>query len=366
MGTITFWSEGAERLYGWLKSEAVGRRTNELLQTKFPEPLESIVAKLRGGGTWTGELRHRNRDNREMVVQSYWLAEMNAKGEVEELLESNTDITERKQLQEHLEEAVEERTVRLREAMGDLEQMSYSMIHDMRAPLRAMQGFARFIESDMGESASVEGRDYLRRIREASNRLDSLITGALNYNKVVREWPALEPVQLGKLLQSMVQTYPNLQPPAADIVVEVGAEVVVLGNESLLTQCFANLLDNAVKFVAPGVQPVICVSSRSSHLGECPSTIVSIRDNGIGIPKEAQEKIFGMFQRLHGQSHYPGTGIGLTIVNKAVQRMGGRVGLESKAGIGTTFWVELPSGEKGKTQGGEVMEVAKAREGKTV
>src|SRR6185436_18730195 len=129
-------SGGAERLYGWSKSEAGGRRTNELLQTKFPEPLASIVAKLRGGGTWTGELRHLNRDGRELVVQSYWRAELNAKGEVEELLESNTDITERKQLQEHLEEAVEERTARLREAMEELEHMSYSMIHDMRAPLR--------------------------------------------------------------------------------------------------------------------------------------------------------------------------------------------------------------------------------------
>jgi PAS domain S-box-containing protein len=356
-GTITFWSGGAERLYGWSKSEAVGRRTNELLQTKFPEPLESIVAKLLGGGTWTGELRHRNRDGRELVVQSFWRAELDENGEVEELLESNTDITERKQFQEHLEDAVEERTGRLREAMEDLEHMSYSMIHDMRAPLRAMQSFAQFVELDFGGSASEKGRDYLRRIREGANRLDNLITGALNYNKVVRESPALEPINLGKLLRSMVQTYPNLQPPVADILVEVGAEVVVLGNESLLTECFANLLDNAVKFVAPGVHPVIRVSSRSSTLGERPSTIVSIRDNGIGIPKEARERIFGMFQRLHGPGEYPGTGIGLTIVNKAVQRMGGRLGLESKAGLGTMFWVELPSAENAKSQGDDMMEI---------
>jgi signal transduction histidine kinase len=239
------------------------------------------------------------------------------------------------------------------------------MIHDMRAPLRAMQCFARFIELDFGNSVSAEGLDYLRRIREASNRLDSLITGALHYNKVVRERPALEPVKLGKLLQSMVHTYPNLQPPAADIIVDVSAEVVVLGNESLLTQCFANVLDNAVKFVAPGVQPLIHVSSRSSNLGDHPSTIVDIRDNGIGIPKEAQQKIFRMFHRLHGQSDYPGTGIGLTIVNKAVQRMGGRVGLESKAGSGTTFWIELPSAGSGETQSEETIESEKPREGKT-
>jgi PAS domain S-box-containing protein len=268
-----------------------------------------------------------------------------------------TDLTELKETQaelkrhqEHLEELVVARTADLHSALADLEHMSYSMVHDMRAPLRAMQGFARLIEAKCPECRQSPAADYLQRICEASNRLDRLITDALNYNKVVRENPPLLPVDLGRLLRGLVHTYPNLQPPAADITVEPTTELVVLGNESLLTQCFGNLLDNAVKFVAPGVHPRIRVWAQSSTLNHQPSTSIYIADNGIGIPKDAQEKIFGMFQRMHHETEYPGTGIGLAIVKKAVERMRGRVGLESEPGRGSVFCVELPKATKAQPQ----------------
>jgi signal transduction histidine kinase len=268
-----------------------------------------------------------------------------------------------------LERKVEERTAKLREAMAELEHMSYSMVHDMRAPLRAMQSFAGMMQEQCGDCRRSPGLDYLRRIREASNRLDRLVTDALNYNKVVREIPPLTPVDLGRLLRGMVQTYPNLQPPAADITIDF-AELVVLGNESLLTQCFGNLLDNAVKFVAQGVKPRVRVWAEEKVVSERVSESVSektgthslthsltdsltdpptgsrvciwVEDNGIGIPKDAQEKIFRMFQRMHRESEYPGTGIGLTIVKKAVERMNGHICLDSEPGKGTRFCIELP------------------------
>ena len=376
-GTITFWSKGAQRLYGWSGEEALGRRTVELLHTVYPEPLESILAKLRGGGTWSGELQHTSRDGRQLVVQSYWLAELDERGEVEELLESNTDITERKRLQGHLEEVVEERTAELREAVAELEHLSYSMVHDMRAPLRAMQSFAGLLLEECVECRQPPNLDYIRRIRDASLRLDHLLTDALNYNRVVSEELPTAPVDLGRLLQGMLKTYPNLQPPAK---INLGfEELLVLGNESLLTQCFGNLLDNAVKFVAPGVQPQVRVwaeplKARASAQGpestqrlgaalppesagatepglalaqqkggaSAPLLRVWVEDNGIGIPKGAQEKIFRMFQRMHRESEYPGTGIGLAIARKAVERMNGQVGFESEAGKGSRFWIELP------------------------
>jgi signal transduction histidine kinase len=318
----------------------LGCRTNDLLRTEFPEPLESIVAKLRGGGTWSGELGHYTRDGRQVIVDSYWLAELNANGQVEELLESNTDITERKRLQEHLEELVEKRTARLREALAELEHMSYSMIHDMRAPLRAMRGFAEMLQEECPDCRRSPGVEYLSRIRESANRLDRLITDALNYNKVVREDLPLTPVDLGRLLRGMVQTYPNLQPPAAEITVELG-KLVVLGNESLLTQCFSNILGNAVKFVAKGVKPRVRVWAEPSAINQQPASAIYVADNGIGIPKHAQEKIFRMFQRMHLESEYPGTGIGLTIVRKAVERMNGQISLDSEPGKGTRFCVVL-------------------------
>jgi PAS domain S-box-containing protein len=371
-GTITFWSRGAEQLYGWSKEEAIGRNVHCLLRTEFPEPLESILAKVAAGCAWTGELRHTTRDGHPVIVQSYWLSEPNAHGGMQETLESNTDITERKRLQDHLEEAVYERTAELHDAISELEYMSYSMVHDMRAPLRAMQSFAGMMQREYGGALPPAGLDYLDRIREASNRLDRLITDALNYNKVVRENLPVTAVDLGGLLRGMVQTYPNLHPPGADITVELG-ELMVIGNESLLTQCFGNILDNAVKFVAPGVAPRVRVWAElvdgrelmdqpsppghaPSRSGDQPSTTnprsvrVWVEDNGIGIPKDAREKIFQMFHRMHAESEYPGTGIGLAIVRKAVQRMSGKMGLESEPGRGSKFWVELPTAIQAQTQ----------------
>jgi signal transduction histidine kinase len=255
--------------------------------------------------------------------------------------------------------------------------MSYSMVHDMRAPLRAMQSFAEIMQEGCADCQRPPGLDYLHRIRESSNRLDRLITDALSYNKVVRENLPVTPVDIGKLLRGMVQTYPNLQPPAAEITLAF-EELWVLGNESLLTQCFGNLLDNAVKFVAPGVRPRVRVRAELVESGELlvdspgpspsghqPSTMnhlsskaqpakedqlvrIYIEDNGIGIPKDAQERIFRMFQRMHPESDYSGTGIGLAIVRKAVERMNGRLGLESEPGQGSRFWVELPGTAEAK------------------
>lgn len=257
---------------------------------------------------------------------------------------------ELKQHQEHLEELVEMRTGDLHAALAELEHMSYSMVHDMRAPLRAMQGFARLVLEECPECRRTPGQEYLDRIVETSNRLDHLIRDALGYNRLVRENLQVQAVDVRRLLQGMIRSYPNLQPPVADVTFDATTRMMVLGNESLLTQCFGNLLDNAVKFVAPGVHPHIHIWAKSSTLNNEPSTIIYIADNGIGIPRGAQEKIFRMFQRMHSESAYPGTGIGLAIVKKAVERMGGRVGLESAPGRGSTFWVELPSVTKVETR----------------
>ena len=346
--TITFWSDGAERLYGWSRKEALGRSSHDLFRTTFPEPLESILAKLQSGGVWSGELRHYTRDNRQIVVQSYWLAERNAQGEIIELLESNNDITERKRLQEHLEEVVEARTAKLRDAIADLEHMSYSMVHDMRAPLRAMQGFSVFLEEECPDCQRPPASDYLRHIRESASRLDRLITDALNYNRIICEELPMDPVEIGNLLRGMIQTYPNLHPRVADISIDL-ADLTVVGNESLLTQCFGNLLENAVKFVAPFVRPCIHIWAEEIQGRESDGIVrIWIEDNGIGIPKTAQEKIFRMFQRMHTEAEYPGTGVGLTIVKKAIERMNGCVGLESEPGKGSKFWIDLPKAVEAK------------------
>src|SRR5262249_51396798 len=151
--------------------------------------------------------------------------------------------------------------------------------------------------------------DYSRRILVAASRLDKLIQDALHYTKVVLQQMPMEPVDLSPLVRDLIATYPNLQPDRADIIIE-GTLPVVMGNEALLTQCFSNLLGNAVKFVAPGTRPLVRVRAELRS----DTARIWVEDNGIGIPKHAQDRLFQMFQRLTNE--YEGSGIGLAIVRK--------------------------------------------------
>jgi PAS domain S-box-containing protein len=265
--------------------------------------------------------------------------------------------------QEELELLVQDRTARLQEVIAELEHLSYTLAHDMRAPLRAMQGFAVLMQRECTACRQPRVLDFCQRIIGGAERLDRLIVDALNYTRVVRHNIPLHAVDLAKLLRGLVETYPDLQPPKAEIRIEEDLPRV-LGNEAALTQCFANLLGNAIRFVAPGVKPRIRVWAEAVRSAECgvrsgadaPRTTqpdsalrtphsalemvrIWVEDNGIGIPREAQQRIFDLFQRLHGGCE--GTGLGLAIVRKAVERMGGKAGVESEPGKGSRFWVEL-------------------------
>jgi signal transduction histidine kinase len=154
---------------------------------------------------------------------------------------------------------------------------------------------------------------------------------------VARTPVELKWVNLEALTTGILRDYPGLQPPQAEIEI-VRPLISVYGHEAFLTQCLSNLLGNAVKFVPPGERPRVRLWTEP-----LPTTVrICVKDNGIGIPAEAQNRIFGIFQRLHSQKTYEGTGIGLAIVKKAAERMGGRIGVESTPGKGSKFWLELP------------------------
>jgi PAS domain S-box-containing protein len=273
-------------------------------------------------------------------------------GEVEFIAGTTRDVTQRKHAEEALQEAQEklrlhadnlestvtERTAELRKTIGDLEHFSYSITHDMRAPLRAMRGFSGLLLDSFSEVLPPSGQDFLKRIAVSADRMDQLIVDALDYSKAMRGEPTLVSLDPEKLLQGMIESYPAFQLPAAEVRVE-GKFPRVLANHAGLTQCFSNLLNNAVKFVAPGQVPRIRVWAETRN------SMVRLwfEDNGIGIPAEYHGRIFGMFQRL--SRNYEGTGIGLALVRKVIERMGGAVGVESEPGRGSRFWLDLKSGE---------------------
>ncbi len=299
-----------------------------------------IVAKLKLGGTWSGELRHYTRDGRLLTEQSYWLAELDANGEVVELLESNTDITGYKQLQEHLEEEVKQRTARLQESNAELEAFSYSLSHDMRGPLRAILSFTQFVIQDCEAELSSTAREYLEKASGAAQRLDQLIQDVLALSRVSREQVVLKSVDLDRLVRDIIRERPELQEPSAEMRIQ-GTLLPVRGHEALLTQIVSNLLGNAVKFVARGTKPQVRVWSEP----RAGKVRLWVEDNGIGIEERAQERVFELFGRNQRAKDYEGTGIGLAIVRKAAERLGGRAGVESRLGSGSRVWVDMaPAG----------------------
>lgn len=235
-----------------------------------------------------------------------------------------------------LERLVAERTARLQETVQELESYSYSIAHDMRAPLRTMSSFARLIQTEHGTQLDEAGQGYLERVITASQRLDHLVTDVLNYSSASRREMHLRPVNLEKLLDEAIRNQGEFQSPRA--VIDIRRPLPpVIAHEPSLMQVVNNLFSNAVKFVLPGVLPRVTV--RSELKGE--DVRVWFEDNGIGISKEDVERIFALFGRLHPAAEFEGTGIGLTIVRKAVERMGGKVGVESEPGKGSQFWIQL-------------------------
>jgi signal transduction histidine kinase len=237
-----------------------------------------------------------------------------------------------------LEKTVAERTAELQKTVQELEAFSYSMAHDMRAPLRGMQSFAQLLLTDHSERLDDNGRDFLRRIAGSANRLDALIRDVLDYTRVLRADATLSSVDLNLLLGDIIATYPNLHPAKADIHVN-GPMPKVVGHEAFLTQCLSNLLGNAVKFVRPGVKPVVNI--RATDQPGTDFVRIWIEDNGIGIAEKDRQRIFRMFERIHPAEKFDGTGIGLTIARKAAERMGGTIGFDSDPACGSRFWIEV-------------------------
>ncbi len=245
-----------------------------------------------------------------------------------------TDIDEQKRHQEILEQTVQERTASLQTALAELETFSYSLAHDLRSPLRALTGFSDLLLEEHAQRLDAEGRDMLRRVATAATRMDQLIRDVLAYSTISRVDTPLAPVDPLPLVERVVETLPALSSPEAELKLEPLPRV--LGNEAMLLQIFSNLLGNAVKFTAPGKAPQVRVRALPA---EADRVRLRVEDQGLGIEPEHHQRIFKIFQRLHASRE--GTGIGLSIVQKAAERMGGTVGVESTPGQGSTFWIEL-------------------------
>jgi len=249
-----------------------------------------------------------------------------------------------REAQQELERRVEARTRELQDRNEELESFAYSISHDLRAPLRAMDGFSQILLEDFGDRLDASGRQYAGRIQAAARRMDLLIRDLLAYSRMTRAEIRVAPVSLDHVVRSAVsQVEEDARARGARIRVD-GDLPQVLGHEPTLTQVVMNLLSNGLKFVPAGRAPELRVRTEARD----GMVRIWILDNGIGIAPEYHDRIFRVFERLHRQDEFPGTGIGLAIVRKGVERMGGSVGLDSEPDRGSSFWIELARADAGQ------------------
>jgi PAS domain S-box-containing protein len=250
------------------------------------------------------------------------------------------DITARKIAEDKiytLNNQLEQRVGELTQINKELEAFSYSISHDLRAPIRSMQGFAHALLDE--EKLSDTGKDYAARISHSARYMDQLIHDLLDYSLLGRTELAKIPVNTQSVVSEvLVQLDEQISEKKAECLIKSPLHPI-LGNPSTLSQVLLNLVTNALKFVPADRAPRIEISTQQKE----GAIRISISDNGIGIAPEYQERVFGLFERLHTNQSYPGTGIGLALVRKGIERMGGHVGLESALGKGSCFWLELPS-----------------------
>ena len=344
-------NDAAVQQYGFSREEFLAMTIRDIRPAEDLAALEDHLQHETGGYDPPTQWRHRRRDGQIIYVEIA-AHDIEHQGRPARFVLAK-DVTARKEaeaeqdrlreeLERHtttLEIKIAERTRELAEANAGLEAFAYMVSHDLRAPLRAMQGFSQALLEDHGEALGEEGRRHARIIIDAARRMNSLIGALLSYSRLTKEEIVLEPVSLDDVVEAAKgQLAADLTESGAEVHVE-GALGTVMAHHDTLVQVVANLLSNGVKFLPAERRPQLRIDSQQRDA----EIRLRVRDNGIGIDPQYHEKIFGVFERLHSDKKFSGSGIGLSIVRKGVERMGGTVELESTVGEGSTFSVILPA-----------------------
>nr|HNI17338.1 PAS domain S-box protein [Nitrospira sp.] len=323
---ILDWNRGCEQLYGYTRAEAIGRSSHTLLKITYPCPFDTICAELEATGAWTGELHHRTKDGREVLVESRWgLMKTGGRSLV---LETNRDITERRQAE-----------LMILKKNKDLETLLYVTSHDLKEPLRAIESFSVLLQERYASRLDEKGQDFLRRIVRATQRLDQLLTDILDLSRAQRMEPPVDEIDAHQLVQEVLRRLESR-------IKESGATITVFTplprlrvNTTWAVQGIYNLVANALKFVADGRPPDIEIAPHTeidAEGTECSGLV--IRDRGPGVPSDQRERIFELFRRAVGRE-IEGTGAGLAIVRQVAERHGGRAWVLPREGGGSDFFI---------------------------
>lgn len=340
-GAIEYWNRGAEELYGFPRQQAVGCDHNALLHPMHPLGMPAIQELLARDGLWTGELTH-GIGGREIIVESRMTLITEPDGH-RTVIKANRDITEQKHAQEEirqlnreLEQRVKDRTMQLEASNQELEAFAYSVSHDLRAPLRGIDGWSMALLEDYGPKLDGQGQQYLKRVRMETQRMGCLIDDLLKLSRLSRVEMQRESVDLTSMAHAIAARLKETEPTRnLEFVIQEG--LIAGGDAHLLEIVLANLLSNAAKFTGP--RPVARIEFGQNKLnGEL---AFYVRDNGVGFDMVYAGNLFGAFQRLHKHTEFPGTGIGLATAQRVLRRHGGRIWAYARPQEGATFYLSL-------------------------
>jgi PAS domain S-box-containing protein len=324
---ILEWNRAAEKMYGFTGEEALGRISHELLRTEFPVPFPEIQGILLRDGSWAGELIHTCRTGSRITTLSRWVAERDKKGDLIRTLESNNDITERVRAQEEV-----------RRANQDLEQFAFSATHDLQEPLRSVKIYSELLAMRHGDTVGEEARKFITIVHNGATRMEMLVRDLLAYTQVANFDAPIATADANEALNdALANLSGSISECGAKITADLLPSLPVHGMH--LQQVFQNLIGNAIKYRSPDRPPLVHVGveRQPGHW------LFAVSDNGIGIDPEYKENIFGLFKRLHTSDEYSGTGIGLAICQRIVDRYHGRIWVESEPGSGSIFRFNLPA-----------------------
>jgi len=356
-GVVTSWNAAAEREFGYTASEMIGHSITRLIPAERHEEDVKILAQIaRGKSVRHFETVRLRKDGSTFNVSVTVSAIKDSSGKVVGASKVVRDITTRKKAEEtihrlnaQLEERVTQRTAELEAANKELESFSYSVSHDLRAPLRAVDGFSQAVLEDYGPQLPEEGRRCLQTIREGAQRMGALIDDLLTFSRLGRLPLSKRAVETGDLVRAILEDLSS-QRAGRQIEVSIAELPVCQGDAVLLRQVWINLLSNAFKYTRRREKAVIEVGCKrepiaaEDHGGPEKKTnenVYFVRDNGTGFDMRYAGKLFGVFQRLHREEEYEGTGVGLAIVQRIVHRHGGRVWAEAAEDHGATFFFTL-------------------------
>ena len=347
-GKVVFWNAAAQAMFGYPAHEAEGRELHTLIvPPRFYEAYRKGFEqfKLTGTGTVIGrkmELAALRKDGMEYPIEASMAAvRLHGKWHVIGILR---DITERKQaedkineLNRNLERRVAERTVQLEAANKELEAFSYSVSHDLRTPLRAIDGFSRILLDDYTDKLDNEGKRLLNVVRDNTSRMGQLIDDILMFSRSSRLEMNFSTIDMEKLAR---EVFEELQPSIEHGKLQLKIEAIppATGDRAMMHQVFVNLLSNAIKFSRHREAAIIKVGGSI----EGDEAVYYVKDNGAGFDMQYADKLFGVFQRLHSENEFEGTGIGLAIVKRIITRHDGRVWAEGKVNEGATIYFALP------------------------